>query len=68
MDENSISVLCAISGCEWRVVGDTRCVGHNGHPSYAVLPSPWGDDADEYNATADNEPPSTAVEGATTHA
>lgn len=55
MDENAISVLCNIPGCEWRIVGDTRCPQHGGYPCYAWEPSIWGDDA-EYMIAGDNSP------------
>ena len=34
LDENAISVSCAIDGCHARVVNATRCAEHGGQPTY----------------------------------
>jgi len=41
-DENMISARCSIEGCDGRVVGDTRCQLHGGHPKYEWRESAWG--------------------------
>lgn len=65
MDENAISVLCAVSGCEWRVVGDERCPQHGGFPTYAWEPSIWGDDREFVAAgVTDPAPIMPLMEGA----
>jgi hypothetical protein len=43
LDENGISVICAVDGCHARVVSDERCSEHGGKPVYEWRPSEWGD-------------------------
>ena len=55
LDENAISVPCAISGCFARIIGDTYCHEHGGQPSYEWRVSDFGDV--EYDRT-DHQPES----------
>jgi len=59
MDENAISVKCAISGCFARVVNDVRCAAHGGSPVYEWTPSEWGDpnEVDRTDQTIGDEVP-----------
>lgn len=43
LDENAISVPCAIDGCNTRVYGDVRCPEHGGDPTYSWTTSDWGE-------------------------
>lgn len=39
---------CAVDGCPWEVIGDSRCQEHGGNPLGAVRADEWGESAETY--------------------